>query len=117
MSDSRYYRVDEGGAVAFRRSANHADQAERSTPAAPRSIWYAVMEAPGWIKTENGLWLPTQYLEQVAPAAAEIAVTLVNEGPLGLVLLPDSSPILLAQVEPDTEASMHPTLTPGIVLC
>lgn len=83
--------------------------------AGPRSIWYAVMEQPGWIKTENGLWLPTQYLEQVAPADEEIEVTFTAPGPLGLVLLPDSSPVLLAQVAPATAATF-PALVPGVVL-
>ncbi len=74
-----------------------------------------MMEQPGWIKTENGLWLPTQYLEQVAPADEEIEVTFTAPGPLGLVLLPDSSPVLLAQVAPATAATF-PALVPGVVL-
>jgi hypothetical protein len=118
MSDSRYYRVDEGGAVGFRRTPKLNDQVDRRRfPAAgPRSIWYAVMEQPGWIKAENGLWLPTQYLEQVAPVEDEqIEVTFTAEGPLGLILLPDSSPVLLAQVAPATAAAF-PALVPGIAL-
>ena len=125
------------------------------------------MEQPGWIKTENGLWLPTQYLEQVTPVDEEIEVSLsvslprpaslcfsdsprpslplclspsalplclfrnlsalclsvslglqvtfTKRGPLGLVLLPNSSPVLLAQVTPATAAAF-PSLVPGIVL-
>lgn len=73
------------------------------------------MEQDNFIKTENGLWLPTQYLEQVAPEEPEIEITFTAEGPLGLILLPDSSPVLLAQVAPQTQQAF-PLLAPGIVL-
>ena len=40
MSDSRYYRVDEGGLVGFRRTPQLSDQADtRRFPAAGRSCW------------------------------------------------------------------------------
>ena len=61
---SSVWQVDKGGAIGFRNSPDLKDAADPATaaPAKPLSKWEATDEQEGWIKTTNGLWLPTQYL-------------------------------------------------------
>ena len=66
------YRVDEGGAVAFRRSAALSD---RSTVSAqPGDLIQAVEISPGledpgdWVRHTNDLWLPVRFLVPVEDA-------------------------------------------------
>ena len=44
-------------------------RSEQVPPAKPLSKWDAAEEQDGWIKTTNGLWLPTQYMEKLDEAA------------------------------------------------
>jgi hypothetical protein len=99
-----WYRVDDGGSVAFRKSPNRADRTDasavRKTPPNP-SHWrdrivepvfgvgqaagqlvYAAREPaahPGWVQTEEALWLERAYLlplaigERLTPAQVEEA--------------------------------------------
>ena len=55
-----WYEVDKGGAVAFRRSCNVADQSD--LVARPGDKVRAVRSSEAWVLTSNGLWLPRQFL-------------------------------------------------------
>jgi hypothetical protein len=65
-SGANWYVVDDEGAVALRQSPSM----ESKTPTAlqPGAIVYAAENLGGWIKNEEGLWLPTGFL---VPFAAE----------------------------------------------
>jgi hypothetical protein len=62
-----WWQVDDGGAIAFRRSRDLKDEADRAAfpPAAKLSTWRAVDDAQdGWIQVDSGMWLPTQYMSK-----------------------------------------------------
>lgn len=67
------WQVDSGGAIGFRNSPDLKDAADPKTapPAKPLSTWEATEEQDGWIKTTNGLWLPTEYMDKVNAAAKQ----------------------------------------------
>jgi hypothetical protein len=68
-----WYRVDQGGGVAFRKSPSMDD---RTTVAARAGELVFILEQsaehPDWMKTEEGLWLPARFL---APLANESDAT------------------------------------------
>jgi|EP01047_Picozoa_sp_COSAG01_P011507 hypothetical protein len=64
------WRVDMGGDVGFRNTPDHKDNADKARypPAKKGSEHAAVEEREGWIRTANGLWLPTTYMDRLTPA-------------------------------------------------
>eukprot|EP01043_Picozoa_sp_COSAG02_P043895 COSAG02_NODE_3863_length_6129_cov_2.692869_4_plen_726_part_00 len=67
VSTSGWYHIDDGGSVAFRSSPNM--ESRTSAIAQPNDLVYAAREPeqfPGWIQTDEGLWLPKTYLIPVA---------------------------------------------------
>ena len=62
-----WYRVDGGGSVAFR-SAPSLNERTAAVAKANELIYMArtLPEHPGWLQTEEGLWLPTQFLVPLA---------------------------------------------------
>jgi hypothetical protein len=68
----RFFRVVDGTALAFRRSpdlAARVSEAEGPRRAPAGSIWRAVQQSPGWILTDNELWLPLEYMHPVTQEA------------------------------------------------
>ena len=64
-----WYRVDDGGAVAFRKSPDKTDRSKGI--AAAGQLIVAAREPgahPGWVQTEEGLWLEKAYLMPVGGA-------------------------------------------------
>ncbi len=59
-----WWRVDGGGEIYFRKSKDLEDKIE-SISAQTFSIWRAVHTEGEWIQCENGLWLPTQYMDLI----------------------------------------------------
>ena len=59
-----WWRVDGGGEIYFRKSKDLEDKIE-SISAPTFSIWRAVHTEGEWIQCENGLWLPTQYMDLI----------------------------------------------------
>ena len=64
-----FYRVDDGGGVAFRKSPSW-EQEERTRVAARASELLFISEQsaenPDWMMTEEGLWIPARFLVPVA---------------------------------------------------
>jgi hypothetical protein len=76
MPTAGWYRVDDGGAVAFRKSPDHTDRTDGI--AAAGQLVYAAREPadhPGWVQTEEGLWVAKAYL---LPLAAGERLTAVD---------------------------------------
>ena len=55
--------------VVLKSSDQDTCRSEQVPPAKPLSKWDATEEQDGWIKTTNGLWLPTQYMEKLNETA------------------------------------------------
>ena len=73
VSSNGWYHVDDGGSVAFRSSPNM--ESRTSAIAQPNDLVYAAREPeqfPGWIQTDEGLWLPKTYLIPVADPPSDM---------------------------------------------
>jgi hypothetical protein len=116
---SSWWRVDGGGAIAFRNSCDMKDEADRAKqpPAGRLTVWKAgrCVEAQGvvWIQA-NGLWLPTTYMDELQPL--EPFEVELEGGADGLVWLPGCCPLVLAQVLAGYAVESHEQLRPGQVL-
>ena len=56
-----WYRIDEGGAVAYRHSRKMSDNSSHAIAPAG-SLVQALKIEREWLQATNGLWLPKQYL-------------------------------------------------------
>lgn len=66
-----WYRVDEGGGVAFRKSPNMDDRTSVAARAGELVfISEQSAEHPDWMKTEENLWLPARFLVPLANGEA-----------------------------------------------
>ena len=73
VSSSGWYTVDDGGSVAFRSAPNM--ESRTSAIAGPNDLVYAAREPeqfPGWIQTDEGLWLPKTFLNPVAVPPSDL---------------------------------------------